>query len=98
MTSLTRLLGRRSFRLPQFEVPALEFHRLAELILEEPFEPKELPANVVRLPRANPTAGELRDSIERHLQARDGDGAAGRDLSPGEELKNALAELRGQLR
>jgi hypothetical protein len=98
MTPLTRLLARRTFRLPQFEVGALEFDQLAELMLQDPVHSSEPPSNVVSLSRATPTAGELRASIERHLQAKGGPAAALPDVSPAEELKNALAELRSSLR
>ena len=98
MTLLTRLLARRTFRLPQFDVGALEFDQLAELMLQDPVRSSVPPSKVVSLSRAAPTAGELRDSIERHLQAKGGPVPAAPALSPADELKNALAELRSSLR
>ncbi len=97
MTPLNRLLARRSFRLPQFQVGTLEFERLAELLLQDPAQSSEAASNVVAISRATPTAGELRDSIERHLQARDGSTTDRPAVSPAEDLKNAVAELRGSL-
>jgi len=94
----SRLLGRRRLPLAQFELPPLEFEELAELILQEPLESGDPGSNVVQLSWATPTAGELRDSIERHLQSKGGDGAADRAVSPADELKSALAELRSSLR
>ena len=97
MALIAYILRRRRFRLPDFEPGVLDFDELAELMLQEPAELSE-GSNVVALHRPAPTAGELRQSIERHLQAKD-DGKASVDaVSPAEELRNALAELRQSLR
>jgi hypothetical protein len=100
MALLARLLARRCFELPEFELRPLEFEseaaeELAELLLDKPMAASA--TNVVAMPRPMPTAGELRDSIERHLRNKASGAGAGERLSPADELKLALAELRQSL-
>jgi hypothetical protein len=100
MALLTRLLARGSFELPEFDLRPLEFEseapgELGELLLDEPIAASA--TNVVAMPQPMPTPGELRDSIERHLRARHNGDGAGERLSPADELKLALAELRQSL-
>ena len=89
-------------------LPELLLTELSELLLTETaVEPGELlledwldrPGNdsrVIRLfdPRTLPTAGELHERIERHVEARDA--AAYPDATV--ELHKALSDLRGSLR
>lgn len=91
MALLTRLLARREFPLPHFDLQPLRF----ELTTAEAVD-AAVDENVVRADRAVPTAGQLRECIERHLQAtRAGPQPAS---TPVEELRDALAELRHSLR
>ena len=92
MNSFSRMLGRRRFRLSEFQLSALEFEELAELILEDPVELSGASATGLR-----PTAGELRQSIERHLQARDALAQPQEQVSPADELNSALRDLRHSL-
>jgi hypothetical protein len=78
--------------LSRFQLSALEFEELAELLLEQPVEPSTASAA-----HPLPTAGELRQSIERHLQARDASSRSQEQVSPAEELNNALRDLRYSL-
>jgi hypothetical protein len=100
MLLLARVLARRSFELPEFELRPLEFEseaheELAELLLDEPIAASA--TNVVAIRRTLPTPGELRDSIERHLRAKATSDGGGEHLSPADELRLALAELRQSL-
>lgn len=87
MPIFDQLFARRSFPLPPFEVVPLEFDEdcaAGELLLDQPAAP----------PCAVPTAGELRESIERHLR---GAGAGAPRSDAADELRDALAELRRTL-
>jgi hypothetical protein len=99
MALLDRILSRRCFELPEFDLRPLEFdeaaEELAEMLLDQPIAAGA--TNVVAMPRPMPTPGELRDSIELHLRAREHGDGAGERLSPADELKLALAELRQSL-
>jgi hypothetical protein len=102
MAFLERLLGRRSFRLSDFDLQPLAFEMCARpddgtLVLDRPVARSD-DSNVIALGQPIPTAGELRDSIERHLRStRDGDPARS-PPDPVDELREALADLRRSLR
>ena len=92
MPILDQLFARRAFPLAPFELVPLEFdkeHEAGELLLDQPVT-HVAPST----PCAVPTAGELRESIERHL--RDAEAGA-RRTDAADELRNALAELRRSL-
>ncbi len=102
MTLLTRLLARRSFALPEFDLAPLAFHyrqlgEMDELLLDRAVTPVAGESNIVALTQPLPTPGELRETIETHLEvARTGDPQQ-RPIDPAEELRNALADLRRSL-
>ena len=92
MSIYEQILARRAFQLAQFELVPLEFGEAGdsdELLLDEPVEQAAPPVL-----RVVPTAGELHESIERHLR---GDGEDKRRADAADELRNALAELRRSL-
>ena len=100
MSFLSKLLAEREYSLPQFDLAPLAFELQSpadenELLLDRVVSIGEGQGNVVSLSGPVPTAGELRESIERHL-----DNA--RDIEPTpsdavDELRSALAELRRSL-
>lgn len=102
MSFFDRLLARRAFPLPQFDLQPLAFELGVpgdnELLLDRVVEPSEEHSNVVALGQPLPTAGELRDSIERHLQATKDSSAVPPAPDPVAELREALSELRSALR
>jgi hypothetical protein len=102
MSFFDRLLARRAFPLPQFDLQPLAFELGAgcgdELLLDRVVAPSEEHSNVVALGEPLPTAGELRDSIERHLQTTKDCPAAPQAPDPVAELREALSELRSALR
>ena len=92
MPILDQILAPRAFPLPPFELVPLEFDQGGEpdeLLLDQPVSQRSPSA-----PCSVPTAGELRESIERHLR---GDGAGTRRADAADELRNALADLRRSL-
>lgn len=100
MTLARWLLHRRSLPLPAFELAPLEFDPEAgtddsadTLILDEVVASIAADSTVVRLVAAVPTAGELRDSIERHLRSHPQDPIP----DAADELRSALAELKQSL-
>ena len=87
MPIFDQLFARRAFPLPPFDLVPLEFDedcKVGELLLDQPAAPS----------CAVPTAGELRESIERHLRGA-GSGAPRTDAA--DELRDALAALRRTL-
>ena len=82
------LFTRRAFALPHFELPPLEFED-DELLLDQAVAE---PTPVHESPRPLPTAGELRESIERNLQGSDRP-----RFDASDELREALADLRRSL-
>jgi hypothetical protein len=101
MSFFDRLLARREFPLPQFDLQPLAFELGAvgddELLLDRRIERSKVHSNVVTLAQPLPTAGELRESIERHLQASK-EPTAPQTPDPAAELRQALLELRNTLR
>jgi len=102
MSFLPDLFGPRTFNLAEFELAPLDFceaasAELAELLLDQPLVPADPSPTVVAFPRAIPTPGEMRDTIERHLESKGPDNAPEAPASPTEELRLALAELRRSL-
>lgn len=101
MTFMSRLFARREFTLPPFDLKPLEFELRSaaepdELLLDRVVATSGGGANVVSLSKPLPTPGELRETIESHLNAaRTADAAQAPD--PADELRNALAELRRSL-
>ena len=100
MSFIPNLFARRAFSLADFELAPLEFceaasAELAELLLDQPILGPQ--STVVVFPQAIPTPGEMRETIERHLEAKDADDPAPAPASPAEELRLALAELRRSL-
>jgi hypothetical protein len=97
MGLMQRVWPKRTFRLPPFELTALEFELEQD---EEPLLLDEIAAEVgaqapaIRLVHPSPSAGELHKSIERHLSGSNGDH---RRVDTAEELRDALAELRQSL-
>jgi hypothetical protein len=94
-----RLLARRSFALPEFDLAPLEFcegniAELAELLLDQPLPSKPIAPNVVAIRNAIPSPGEMRERIERHLESRDAAHPLVQPSTPAEELRQALADLR----
>lgn len=93
---MSRLWQRSQFSLPPFELAPLEFEveagePLDELLLDEVVASIGRDADAVAVTQPMPTAGELRDSIERHLRgSRHGAPA----VDAADELRQALAELR----
>lgn len=87
MAFLTRLLGRRAFPLPQFD--------LAPLAFELGRSPEEKPSNTKAVAPPPRTPGEMRETIERHLRlARRADDQPLLEQDAVDELREALAELR----
>lgn len=87
MAFLTRLLSRRQFPLPQFD--------LAPLAFEIGCAPADDPVEVDSIPR---TPGEMRESIERHLRlVRAEDEQPLLEHDAVDELRDAIAELRRSL-
>lgn len=92
MVLLRRLGLSRNFALPLFELAPLEFDssELEEFLLDD------VVASIGQVPEAAvpraavPTAGELQQSIERHLSLTDGESA----VEAVGELRDALAQLR----
>ena len=102
MSFIPRIFGSRMFNLAEFELAPLDFceeasAELAELILDRPVVEADLESTVVPFPRALPTPGEMRETIARHLEAKDCADPAIAPASPAEELRLALAELRRSL-
>ncbi|HEU4809403.1 MAG TPA: hypothetical protein VFS69_01980 [Sphingomicrobium sp.] len=100
MSFLSKLLAEREYFLPPFDLAPLAFELQSpeegELLLDRVVSTDEGQANIVALSGPVPTAGELRNSIERHL-----DNARGVEPTPADaidELRSALAELRRSLR
>ena len=92
MALFDRFSFRRGFSLPGFELAPLEFEPEGadELLLHEVVASiGELPGPAAP-PAAWPTAGELHQSIERHLRAS----TAQAQADPVGELRDALAQLR----
>jgi hypothetical protein len=89
--STLRQLASPKFRLPSFELAPLEFEE-DELLLEEAIPPAHN-SKVVPIFGGSAPA-ELRDRIERHLDAQ----AEQQPKSATDELAEALAELRRSLR
>jgi hypothetical protein len=100
MAFLTRLFARRGFPLPQFDLAPLAFEACPpdgdELSLDRRL-PVDGSSNVIALPGAARTPGELRESIERHLRDGRGDGPQRREQDAVGELRQALADLRRSL-
>ena len=71
MSFLSKLLAEREYSLPPFDLAPLAFELQSleegELLLDRVVSPGDGQANVVALSGPVPTAGELRESIERHL-------------------------------
>ena len=102
MVSISDLVDRRSFRLPDFELVPLDFStevtaELAELLLDQPIPAAESSSRVVPFRAATATPGEMRESIERHLESKPAGELSDEPASPAEELRLALAELRRSL-
>lgn len=88
------------FSLPPFELAPLEFEAQAgepfdELLLDEVVARIGPDADAVAVTQPMPTAGELRDSIERHLRGARHNAPA---VDAADELRQALAELRRSIR
>jgi hypothetical protein len=102
MSFFRRLLARREFPLPQFDLQPLAFELGSvgddELLLDRIVQPSEEHWNVISLGQPLPTAGELRESIERHLQASKDSPADQAASDPAAELREALSDLRSALR
>ena len=100
MAFLTRLFARRGFPLPQFDLAPLAFEACPpdgdELSLDRRL-PVDGSSNVIALPGAARTPGELRESIERHLRISSDDDAPLLAQDAVDELREALAELRRSL-
>jgi hypothetical protein len=100
MHVLHRLLPKREFRLPPFELVPLEFDAVGdeqpgELLLDEAVAILASAAAEDSEGLAMPTPRELKASIEHHLR----DDSENRTRSDAaEELRNALAELRRAVR
>lgn len=96
MAFLTRLLARREFPLPPFDLAPLAFElkRDDDLLLDQPFTAM---ASESALPGAPRTPGELRESIERHLRLVRDDDPPLLEQDAVDELRDALAELRRSL-
>jgi hypothetical protein len=87
MAFLTRLLSRRNFPIPQFD--------LAPLAFELSRAPADAPGDTAPLPG---TPGEMRESIERHLRlVRSEDEQPLLEQDAVNELRDAIAELRRSL-
>ena len=102
MSFLSHLFAARSFRLAEFEPAPLDFSaevtaELAELLLDHPIAVADGSSTVVAFPSGIPTPGQMHETIERHLEAKDVAEATEAAASPAEELRLALAELRRSL-
>ena len=100
MTFLSKLLAAREFTLPPFDLEPLAFELRSsaeedELILDRIVSVGDGQPNVIALSRPVPTAGELHQSVERHL-GRAGEAPA-RAADGADELREALADLRRSL-
>ena len=100
MTFLSKLLAAREFTLPPFDLEPLAFELSSaveddELLLDRVVSVTGGQPNVVALSQPVPTAGELHQTIERHLGKAGGEPA--RPADGAEELREALAELRRSL-
>ena len=78
MAFLPDLFSRRTFSLAEFELAPLDFYEevtaeLAELLLDQPVPASRPLTTVIAFPRPIPTPGEMRETIERHLEAKDSD-------------------------
>ena len=101
MSFLPDLFGPRNFNLAEFELAPLEFceaasAELAQLLVDQPIA-ADRDSTIVAFPRAIPPPGEMRETIERHLESKDSGQAPEAPASPAEELRLALAELRRSL-
>lgn len=100
MAFLTRLFARREFPLPRFDLAPLAFELLPQSMQADAdprFLPGDSPSDVVALPSAARTPGQLRESIERHLrETRDGSPPL-LEQDAVDELRQALADLRRSL-
>ncbi|HET9811064.1 MAG TPA: hypothetical protein VFP53_05130 [Sphingomicrobium sp.] len=88
------LFNRREFRLPSFDLTPLDFGISIdsdELLLEDVVTAVRSSGPDLRVVHSAPTAGELRESIERHLEVSK---QAPPQIDAADELRNALAELR----
>jgi hypothetical protein len=94
MSLLGRILAPRQFHLTPFDPAPLEFE--PEPLLLEAVVGQASPTNVVAFPQGIPTAGELHARIERHLCGKS-TAPSGEPVSPADELREALAELRRSL-
>ena len=102
MSFLPHVFTRSTFSLSEFELAPLDFceeasAELAELLLDQPIAAGGSSLTVVAFPQAIPTPGEMHETIERHLEARETTVPALAPASPAEELRLALAELRRSL-
>lgn len=98
MDFLLRLLPRRGFTLPRFNLVPFEFdgdpgEDCGELILDDVVTCIGHPTIVTPV-QPIPTAGELQATIERHLN---GPKNAMARMDPADELRHALTELRRSL-
>jgi hypothetical protein len=92
MTFLDSVSRGRGFRLASFDVQSLDFDgALPDDLLEEVAQSVQTDEPVVRPVHPAPTAGELDQSIQRHLRAQDRSGEAADDLHV------VLSELRRSL-
>lgn len=92
MRLLDRLRPRREFSLPAFELAPLEFApEQDELLLDEVVAALGEQSASATAALAAPTAGELRQSIERHLHSTQSHEA---QPDAAEELRDALIQLR----
>ena len=76
MSFLPHLFAPSRFSLSEFELAPLDFceevsAELAELLLDQPIAASGPPSTVVAFPRAIPTPGQMHETIERHLEARE---------------------------
>jgi hypothetical protein len=67
------------------------------LVLDRPIA-RSGDSNVIALGQPIPTAGELHESIERHLRESRGGGVGHPAPDPVDELREALAALRRSMR
>jgi hypothetical protein len=101
MAFLTRLLARREFPIPQFDLAPLAFELQRddndELLLNRPVVAAKGDSSIIALPDAARTPGELRESIERQLRLVRDDDPPLLEQDAVDELREALAELRRSL-
>jgi len=100
MSFLSKLFAEREYSLPPFDLAPLAFELQSpvdedELLLDRVVSAGEGQANVVVLSGSAPTAGELRESIERHLDSTQEIETTPVDAV--DDLRSALAELRRSL-